>query len=314
MLGRDWLRLLELGGNVYYTYKLAACDGMTFQDLAGRADRHDRGGLRPDDARRAADRPDGEPASRTGWDAADGPRSSAASAARTSPRSARPSTRARRRTRTGRRTSPRSSRPAPGWPRPSPTSASSSTTTTPPRSRSRSCPRSRSGWPTSSRRPTRATARARCRPCRATPTSPGTSPKSLILDEFDMTLVNEMPVDHGLTVPLSVLFGQPEAWPCRVVPAVRQRRAVPAADRSPVLPPRPGDPPRRRVLRRATSGSSSLGTGGMSHQLQAQRAGLINVEFDTAFLDGLVRRPGGRRRGSRTSSTCARPAPRASSW
>lgn len=36
VLGRDWLRLLEVGGNVYYTYKLAACDGMTFQDLAGK--------------------------------------------------------------------------------------------------------------------------------------------------------------------------------------------------------------------------------------------------------------------------------------
>jgi protocatechuate 4,5-dioxygenase alpha chain len=35
ILRRDWLRLIELGGNVYYTYKLAACDGMTFQDLAG---------------------------------------------------------------------------------------------------------------------------------------------------------------------------------------------------------------------------------------------------------------------------------------
>jgi protocatechuate 4,5-dioxygenase, alpha chain len=35
VLGRQWLRLLELGGNIYYTYKLAACDGMTFQDLAG---------------------------------------------------------------------------------------------------------------------------------------------------------------------------------------------------------------------------------------------------------------------------------------
>ena len=32
---RDWLGLLEVGGNVYYTYKLAACDGLTFQDLAG---------------------------------------------------------------------------------------------------------------------------------------------------------------------------------------------------------------------------------------------------------------------------------------
>jgi protocatechuate 4,5-dioxygenase alpha chain len=35
VLDRSWLRLLELGGNVYYTYKLAACDGLTFQDLAG---------------------------------------------------------------------------------------------------------------------------------------------------------------------------------------------------------------------------------------------------------------------------------------
>ena len=32
--------------------------------------------------------------------------------------------------------------------------------------------------------------------------------ESLILDEFDMTVVNEMDVDHGLTVPLSLMFGQ----------------------------------------------------------------------------------------------------------
>jgi protocatechuate 4,5-dioxygenase alpha chain len=35
VLRREWLRLIEVGGNVYYTYKLAACDGLTFQDLAG---------------------------------------------------------------------------------------------------------------------------------------------------------------------------------------------------------------------------------------------------------------------------------------
>lgn len=34
VLDRRWLRLLELGGNIYYTFKLAACDGMTFQQLA----------------------------------------------------------------------------------------------------------------------------------------------------------------------------------------------------------------------------------------------------------------------------------------
>ena len=42
--------------------------------------------------------------------------------------------------------------------------------------------------------------------------------ESLIFDEFDITIANEMPVDHGCTVPLSVLYGQPERWPCRVVP------------------------------------------------------------------------------------------------
>jgi protocatechuate 4,5-dioxygenase, alpha chain len=34
VLRRDWLRLLHVGGNIYYTYKLAACDGISFQDLA----------------------------------------------------------------------------------------------------------------------------------------------------------------------------------------------------------------------------------------------------------------------------------------
>ena len=42
--------------------------------------------------------------------------------------------------------------------------------------------------------------------------------QSTILDEFDMTIVNQMDVDHGLTVPLSLLFGQPDAWPCKVIP------------------------------------------------------------------------------------------------
>lgn len=34
VLARRWLRLLELGGNIYYAFKLAACDGMSFQQLA----------------------------------------------------------------------------------------------------------------------------------------------------------------------------------------------------------------------------------------------------------------------------------------
>ena len=42
--------------------------------------------------------------------------------------------------------------------------------------------------------------------------------ESLILNDFDMTIVNEMEVDHGLTVPLSLMFGQVEEWPCPVIP------------------------------------------------------------------------------------------------
>ncbi|HET6951834.1 MAG TPA: class III extradiol dioxygenase subunit beta [Acidimicrobiales bacterium] len=114
--------------------------------------------------------------------------------------------------------------------------------------------------------------------------------ESLILDEFDLTLVNEMPVDHGLTVPLSVLFGRPDTWPCRVVPL-----CVNVVQ----YPPPTGHRCYRlgQALRRAVEDYDGdervvvLGTGGMSHQLQAQRAGLINVGFDTAFLDGLVHDP-----------------------
>jgi protocatechuate 4,5-dioxygenase, beta chain len=114
--------------------------------------------------------------------------------------------------------------------------------------------------------------------------------ESLILDEFDMTLVNEMPVDHGLTVPLSVMYGQPEAWPCTVIPLCVNvvQYPPPTGRRCYAL----GEAIRRAV--EAYEGGERvvvLGTGGMSHQLQSERAGLINVEFDTAFLDGLVADP-----------------------
>ena len=45
--------------------------------------------------------------------------------------------------------------------------------------------------------------------------------QSLILDEFDLTIMNEMEVDHGLTVPLSVMYGDvgpDEDWPALVIP------------------------------------------------------------------------------------------------
>jgi len=116
--------------------------------------------------------------------------------------------------------------------------------------------------------------------------------QSVIQDDFDLTIVNRMDVDHGLTVPLSLLFGQPDAWPCRVIPfAVNV-----------VLYPPPSG--RRcfelgKAIRRAVESFDEdlnvqvWGTGGMSHQLQGPRAGLINREFDNSFLDQLVADPEG---------------------
>jgi protocatechuate 4,5-dioxygenase, alpha chain len=36
ILTRDWNRMLELGGNIYYTSKLGATDGLSFQALAAK--------------------------------------------------------------------------------------------------------------------------------------------------------------------------------------------------------------------------------------------------------------------------------------
>ena len=111
--------------------------------------------------------------------------------------------------------------------------------------------------------------------------------QSVIESDFDLTIMNRMEVDHGLTVPLSLMFGQPEAWPCKVIPF-----AVNVVQ----YPPPSG---RRcynlgKAIRKAIDSFGKdlkvqiWGTGGMSHQLQGPRAGLINREFDMMFLDRLI--------------------------
>ena len=114
--------------------------------------------------------------------------------------------------------------------------------------------------------------------------------QSLILDEFDITIMNEMEVDHGLTVPLSMMFGQPDEWPCPVIPlavGVVQYPA-PLGKRCYAL---------GKAIRKAIEAYPEdmkiciFGTGGMSHQLQHERAGLINAEWDQRFMDLLVNDP-----------------------
>jgi protocatechuate 4,5-dioxygenase, beta chain len=112
----------------------------------------------------------------------------------------------------------------------------------------------------------------------------------LVLDGFEITIMNAMQVDHGLTVPLSIACGQPDEWPFKVVPI----------EVNVVLYPQPTG--RRcfalgRALRQAVQAYDQdqkvviFGTGGMSHQIHGERAGLINKEWDTRFLDDLTRDP-----------------------
>ena len=119
--------------------------------------------------------------------------------------------------------------------------------------------------------------------------------EKVIQDDFDLTILNKLDVDHGLTVPLSLMFGQPDAWPVRVIPL-----AVNVIQ----FPPPSGDRCFRlgeAIARAVASFPEDLnvqvwGTGGMSHQLSGERAGLINQPFDTAFLDRLTADPAALRR------------------
>ena len=111
-----------------------------------------------------------------------------------------------------------------------------------------------------------------------------------ILDEFDMTIMNEMEVDHGLTVPLSMMFGKVDAWPCRVIPMPVNvvTYPPPSSNRCWLL----GEAIRRAVESFPENLNVQIwGTGGMSHQLQGPRAGFVNKEFDLAFMNDLIANP-----------------------
>jgi protocatechuate 4,5-dioxygenase beta chain len=102
-----------------------------------------------------------------------------------------------------------------------------------------------------------------------------------------------MDVDHGLTVPLNLLFGElgpDDEWPCKIIPF-----PINVVQYPPPTGKRCYD--MGKALRRAIESYPEdlnvmvFGTGGMSHQLQGTRAGLINKEWDKKFLDGLTQDP-----------------------
>src|SRR5262250_2421386 len=114
--------------------------------------------------------------------------------------------------------------------------------------------------------------------------------QSVILDEFDLTVVNKMEVDHGMTVPMNLLFGTPKAWPCRVIPLAVNvvMYPPPTGHRCYML---------GKAIRKAVESYPEdlkvviFGTGGLSHQISGPRAGLINSKWDKNFLDNLSGNP-----------------------
>ena len=113
--------------------------------------------------------------------------------------------------------------------------------------------------------------------------------EALVHDEFDLTTCQEMVVDHAFTLPMALCWPD-QQWPVRTVPvcvntvqvplpsAARCYRLGEAIARA--IATWPGD---ERVV--------VLGSGGLSHQLDGERAGFINREFDQQFMTSLVQDP-----------------------
>ena len=113
---------------------------------------------------------------------------------------------------------------------------------------------------------------------------------SLIMQDFDMTILNVLDVDHGLTVPMSLMFGTPDKWPTKIIPLPVNvvMNPQPSGERCFAL---------GKAIRKAVEAYDEdlsvqvWGTGGMSHQIQGARAGLINAPWDKKFMDDLVNDP-----------------------
>jgi protocatechuate 4,5-dioxygenase beta chain len=114
--------------------------------------------------------------------------------------------------------------------------------------------------------------------------------ESLVAEEFDVTMCQEMLVDHAFTVPLALLWPGAAARPVRTIPIEINtvQHPLPSMARCFKLG--------QAVGRAITSYGSEakvlvVGTGGLSHQLDGTRAGFINKEFDRMCLQKIVEEP-----------------------
>lgn len=114
--------------------------------------------------------------------------------------------------------------------------------------------------------------------------------ESLVGEEFDLTTCQEMVVDHAFTLPLELLWPGQHPCPVRTVPVCINtvQHPLPTAARCFKL---------GQAIGRAVESWDAdarvvvIGTGGLSHQLDGQRAGFINKKFDLLFLEKLIADP-----------------------
>ena len=115
--------------------------------------------------------------------------------------------------------------------------------------------------------------------------------RSLVYDEFDLTICQEMAVEHGFLVPMHLCFDpQADGWPVACVPLEVNvlQHPLPTARRCFRL----GEAIRRAVESYPKDIKVAIvGTGGMSHQLTGPHFGAMNEKEDLAFLDALERDP-----------------------
>ena len=114
--------------------------------------------------------------------------------------------------------------------------------------------------------------------------------EELVGAHFDITTCQEMLVDHGFIVPMNLLWRHLPEWPVRTIPLAINtvQHPVPNGMRLLAL---------GQALGEAISSYPDdvkvviVGTGGMSHQLQGERAGIIDVDFDLECMDKIIHEP-----------------------
>jgi protocatechuate 4,5-dioxygenase beta chain len=112
---------------------------------------------------------------------------------------------------------------------------------------------------------------------------------ALVADEFDVTICQDMLVDHAVTIPMALMWPRRD-WPVKIVPVSINtvQHPLPSVGRCLKLGRSIGRAletyaPDLRVL--------VVGTGGLSHQLDGERAGFINKDFDQLCMEKIVRDP-----------------------